>query len=968
MSTPANELLNSLGISSPRSKHQTALLGLAGIALVGLLALGAALLYPRPERGPDVAWRDRARLGGLALTALGGGAATALHLYRRRRWRERQEALDAQAAGYVTVSLAPRSDQKTVDPTKIDLWQRVGAYVERGDEWPSAHLVFGWVGTQDRISAMMAVPPDLRHSLGVQLNTDFPGVDIVEMAPSPDKVPFGDEDEVMVSPRYYLGQGAVYWQDLVLAGDDSLPLLGADALKRSNLIAALLSLLDGVPGGETWGVQVLLRDAPPGKAGAIIQAVEQRQMQARGMGQSSFWGQNPRRGQGSKGQRAAPISSVERGRLKAKEEKAEQALFEVVLRAWAAAATPDRAQKAVEQLSRLLIAQTRAGRGVSLRMAQQGQEAAPVAAYHWPSGAPSPGTWGHRELAGLFHLPGQDAASVSGKLVTARARKLPPAPAIRRPLGRARDDLLVVGTYRYPTGEEAEVGIPWTDAKVHVFVVGPTGSGKSTTLGNLLLQYVERGAAGLLMEPHGDLVDDVAAALPPELAARTLYVDPLSWAPPAMNVCAVGAPGEALSLRVGRAMDVLQAASGEDWSQMVRVSELVRHGLTVILSGLGAEASIVDLRRVLSDEDWRDDLLDRAELDAQESVAFWRDQFPEWSGQGDALAPVMRRLSPILDNGVMRPILGLPGNTLDIGSFLDQGLLVLVPLMAGVLREKNKNTLGTLVMQQILTAILSRAGMEREARGLAGIFVDEFPDFIGSTGEAVSVLLAQARKFGASVVLAAQSLSQLAGNPRVMAEVQTNCRNKVLYASDTKDAKRAVELLGAGRLLTVDDMVAVGKYRGYVRPTVDRSPVAPAYVRFLPPVASIRRPGDGRRPDPLPLPPDPGQEALGLATRAYKAYRVAVGQGAGDEGRRKVAEFLADLPDSDWQGYQAGRAYLFAQLYNRLLERAVPAEARGKVARMKELTAFRIGLPVYERDAEYRRRLGGGGDDWSEAW
>ncbi|MCP4516652.1 MAG: hypothetical protein GY824_15670, partial [Delftia sp.] len=189
-------------------------------------------------------------------------------------------------------------------------------------------------------------------------------------------------------------------------------------------------------------------------------------------------------------------------------------------------------------------------------------------------------------------------------------------------------------------------------------------------------------------------------------------------------------------------MEVLMASSGEDWSSMVRVSELVRHGLTIILSSLGQEASIVDLRRVLTDEDWRDERLDQVELDAQESVAFWRDQFPEWSGTGDALAPVLRRLSPILNNSIMRPILGLPGNTLDIGGFLDQGLLVLVPLMAGVLQSKNKDALGTLVMQQILTAILARAALDRQARGLAGIFIDEFPDFVGTTGEAVGVLLA----------------------------------------------------------------------------------------------------------------------------------------------------------------------------------------------------------------------------------
>ena len=80
---------------------------------------------------------------------------------------------------------------------------------------------------------------------------------------------------------------------------------------------------------------------------------------------------------------------------------------------------------------------------------------------------------------------------------------------------------------------------------------------------------------------------------------------------------------------------------------------------------------------------------------------------------------------------------------------------------------------------------------------------------------------------------------------------------------------------------------------------------------------------------------------------------------------------LADLRDEEWELYQAGRGFLFATLYNRLLGQPIPREATAKVAWMKALSALRIGVPVYERDAAYRRRLGraqdaGGG--WDDGW
>jgi hypothetical protein len=544
-------VLGSLGNVGPLAKlkgqNRTTLLGLIGATLVGIALAAASLLYPIPERGPDVAWRGKARLGGIALTLLAGGRAVAFYKHHLKVWQEAQDAINQRAAGYITVSLAPRSDQKPVDPTKIDLWQRVGAYIERPDQMPSPHLVVGWVGTQDSVYATMACPPELRQSLGVQLNSDFPNLDVVEVAATPGDVPEGDEDEMMVSPAYYLQQGAVHWQELVLSGDDSLQVLSGDGLKRNGLNNSLLSMLDGVPAGETWGLQILVRAAPAGRNNQIYQAVEQRQLASRG----------------SAAQGAAPITSIECEMLKAKEGKAAQTLFEVILRPWAVAAAPDRAQQIAELLSRLLLSHLKPPRGAGLQVSEQGQGGERIARYVWPTDT-SPGVWGHQKLAGLFHLPGQDVAAVSAKIVTARARKLQPVPAIRRAKGQAHRDLLVLGSYRYPSGEEVDVGIPWNDTKVHCFVVGPTGSGKSTTLGNVALEYVEHGATVVMLEPHGDLVKDVAVALPPELVARTIYVNPLSWAPPAMNVCSVGPPDEELSLRVGRTMEILMAASGED--------------------------------------------------------------------------------------------------------------------------------------------------------------------------------------------------------------------------------------------------------------------------------------------------------------------------------------------------------------------------------------------------------------------
>ena len=135
-------------------------------------------------------------------------------------------------------------------------------------------------------------------------------------------------------------------------------------------------------------------------------------------------------------------------------------------------------------------------------------------------------------------------------------------------------------------------------------------------------------------------------------------------------------------------------------------------------------------------------------------------------------------------------------------------------------------------------------------------------------------------------------------------------------------------------------------------------------------ILRLKQPGNGVRPEPLPVPPHPGKQALGLALNAYKAYKGHTARDQERTGRDKVSEFLSGLSDADWERYRAGRAFLFTHLYNRLLAQRMPSEGQEKVARMKALTALRIGIPVYERDAEYKKRLGStseddwGGDGW----
>ena len=102
-----NSALSSLSNAGPlarlKGQNQTTLLGLVGATLVGLLLAAASFFYPVPARGPDVAWRGQARLGGIALTLLAGGGAVAFYKHHLKVWQAAQDAMNAQAESYITV-------------------------------------------------------------------------------------------------------------------------------------------------------------------------------------------------------------------------------------------------------------------------------------------------------------------------------------------------------------------------------------------------------------------------------------------------------------------------------------------------------------------------------------------------------------------------------------------------------------------------------------------------------------------------------------------------------------------------------------------------------------------------------------------------------------------------------------------------------------------------------------------------
>ncbi len=519
---------------------------------------------------------------------------------------------------------------------------------------------------------------------------------------------------------------------------------------------------------------------------------------------------------------------------------------------------------------------------------------------------------------------------------------------------------IVLGTQEDEEGREHRIGVPLADLKTHGFIIGTTGSGKSTLLRNLALQAFGLGASVAVIEPHGDLCLDLLAAVPDEGLHRVVYVDVTGVQPPSIPLLTLGLAG-GLDAAVDAAMSVLRMAEPASWDQSLRMREVLRHTLRVVLDALGPEASLVAVDRFLSpgEDLFRDTVLSRVSEENARSKGFAQDEIAAAlegvrgkGGLRESILAARRRVEIFVTDYRLRRVMALPplGPTLSLRHLLAEGKMALLPVNQAVIGEKVSGVVAMLFMQMAKTAFLGR--VERTARQQALLIIDEFAAMAGAeTGgqevaDITGTLLAEARKFGASVILATQSAAQL--TPEVAKKVQINTNLKViLLVSDPEEARQAARILGSD-LVTDTDIRSLPRFHGYVRAMVHRQPMPPALLKMLPPLRLERVPfRDGVHTPEPPEVSDLWHRVRAMARGLADPEDVAAA--------REVVAFLRSLSEEDWrQVVRDARAW---NRYHAARLLAEPHRVPDRAERPRRISRMLYGLPWWLREAHFWREM-----------
>lgn len=361
-------------------------------------------------------------------------------------------------------------------------------------------------------------------------------------------------------------------------------------------------------------------------------------------------------------------------------------------------------------------------------------------------------------------------------------------------------------------------GIRQADRLMHMYIVGQTGTGKSTLLANMALQDTEAGRGFCLVDPHGDL----AAGLASKLMGRALYwnvadpdcgygYNPLTRTSPHLR-----------PLIASGLIETLRKQWAEAWG--VRMEHLLRHAILALL-----DTSRTDLRDILSmflNRDFRKSVLDQV-ADPQ-VLQFWTREYPamNYKNAADGLAPIANKLGAFLSHPVVRKAVCEPEEPLRFRRIMDERQILIVNLAKGRLGADIANVLGGLIVSGIAHAAFTRHDIPEDTREPFFLYVDEFHAF---TTESVAELLSETRKYRLGVVLSQQHTQQ--SSPAVFASVLGNVGTMVCFRIGAEDAPVLSAQLGE---VEMRDLVNMPNYRAFVRMMVENEPSCAFTITTVP--------------------------------------------------------------------------------------------------------------------------------------
>jgi len=363
----------------------------------------------------------------------------------------------------------------------------------------------------------------------------------------------------------------------------------------------------------------------------------------------------------------------------------------------------------------------------------------------------------------------------------------------------ARSDITFLGNIDFRS-DRRRFGIKLEDRFLHTYIIGKTGTGKSTLLGTMAVQDLRARQGFALIDPHGDLVAGLHAEAVRNNVPNVVYLDATDPAQPYGYNPLRQVRASSIPLAASGLLEVFKKMWSDAWG--VRMEHILRNALYALLEQKNATLS--DIPRLFRDSAYRKRIA--ASLQNEPVRIFWEREFERYSFayRADGVASIQNKIGAFLADPVMRRILTEPKEPISLRRTMDEGKVLLVNLGKGRIGDDSSALLGGLLVTTIGLAAYSRADAEPASRRDFFVYVDEFQSF---TTLAVANMLSELRKYRVGLTMAHQYLFQL--EPEIRHAVLGNAGTLISFRLGAEDAgyvsREFDERFAAGDLLNLEN-------------------------------------------------------------------------------------------------------------------------------------------------------------------
>lgn len=427
------------------------------------------------------------------------------------------------------------------------------------------------------------------------------------------------------------------------------------------------------------------------------------------------------------------------------------------------------------------------------------------------------------ELATMFHF------SIGGGSSSreVKASKAAHAPA---PPGLPQKGILL-GKNNY-ANSLTDIYFTPEDRMRHLYTIGQTGTGKTTFLKNMIIQDIENGEGVCFIDPHGVDVVEILSRIPKERYDDVIYFDPAHTARPmGLNMLEFDPRfPEQKTFVVDEMFKIFKKLYGDVPEAFGPIFETYfRNATLLVLEDPETGSTLMDISRVLADEDFRHLKLSRSQNPVVNH--FWEDVAEQVRGEGDlrnVVPYITSKFDIFIANEIMRPIVGQQRSAFNFQDVMENKKILLVNLSKGRLGDINANLIGLVIVGKILMAALSRSeSIGRENHPPFFLYMDEFQNITTTT---IATILSEARKYKLSLTIAHQFIKQL--HQEISNAVFGNVGSMAVFRVGSEDAQFLEKQYAP--VFNVQDMLNIDNYNAYVKLLSEGKPVDPFSMETLP--------------------------------------------------------------------------------------------------------------------------------------